>query len=1029
MQLNKKICWYLMILLLAGGPACNNNGNKQQPTKRSIDDISANEDVARYLKNFKGLGALTDSSSPTPALESMAKFKVTGDLAMDLVLSEPRVVQPVEMSFDSRGRLWVVQYSQYPFPQGLKVVSVDNYLRFQYDAVPLAPPEGVKGADKITIFEDTDGDGEYDKSTDAITGLNIATSVITGRGKVWVLNPPYLLAYPDPDRDGIPNGNPEAVLSGFGMEDLHAVANSLRWGPDGWLYGGQGSTTTANIRSSVTKNVSFLGQVIWRYNVDTHEFEVFAEGGGNTFNVEFDSKGRVYSGNNGYDRGPNFKQGAYYPRSLGKHGAYTNPFTFGNLPNMELVGEKKRFTHSLIRYEGGKLPSRFEGKMIAVNPLLHYVQLTRFEPDGSTLKNIDEERIVETNDRWFRPVNIKAGPDGGVYIADWYDSRLSNTDPRDTWNKTTGRIYRLRGKEGVKGIAPFDLSQYDAKKLLELLKSENKWFRQHARRELADRKDQSVLPDLISMLQSKNGQDALEALWAIHVCGGFNDDIAGTAIHHQDPYVREWGVRLSGDKKQVTPKIGQQLIQLAATEKNAEVRSQLACTAKRLPAKDAFPIIENLLKFHPEDAKDPDIPMLIWWALESKAETDRRGVVSMFQDQSIWRSKIVQQVLLSRIMKRYIIAGGEDNFSVAAELIKMAPTTQLKKDMVSAVHEGLGGQDLVSLSPQLLNVIRPFESDLFGGPLALGIRSGDSKSIKQALTIIGDDHASIDSRLTYTKLLSEVNQPEAVFTLMNVVESARTSPALRDVALQALGRYDSARIGTQVIKAYPGFRGDAGNRMAAINLLVSRRGWTEELLKTIDEKKTISREDVSDQAIHRMRLLNDPEITQIVDRLWPNSKPLSPSALNEEMVKYAKILKSGKGDADKGRMIYLAQCGMCHRLYDAGGNIGPDLTGYERSNLNYLLQNIVDPNAYIREGYGVYQITTTDGRTLEGKMISRQGEISTFVPPLGGAPFTLSNAEIKEIKEQQRSVMPERILDRLSEQEVRDLFAYLTKEK
>src|SRR5690606_23276648 len=143
-----------------------------------------------------------------------------------------------------------------------------------------------------------------------------ATSVTTGRGKIWVLNPPYLLAYPDHNDDGIPDGPPVVHLEGFGLEDTHAVANSLRWGPDGWIYGAQGSTTTANITSAVSKNVSFQGQVIWRYSPESKIFEVFAEGGGNSFNVEFDDKGRLYSGNNNYDRGPNFKQGGYYPRSL-----------------------------------------------------------------------------------------------------------------------------------------------------------------------------------------------------------------------------------------------------------------------------------------------------------------------------------------------------------------------------------------------------------------------------------------------------------------------------------------------------------------------------------------------------------------------------------------------------------------------------------------------------------------------------------------------------------------------------------------
>src|SRR5690606_6046437 len=203
--------YYLLIAVLFMVTACR--GGRQEETK-SIGEMAANEDVARYLETFKGLGALTDSSRPTPPEDALRNFRFPEDLTLDLVLSEPEITQPVELSFDHRGRLWVVQYHQYPYPNGVKIVSVDNYLRVQFDKLPAAPPHGARGADKITFFEDTDGDGVFDQSTDAITGLNIATSVLTGRGRIWVLNPPYLLAYPDKNTDGIPDGAPEVKLEG-----------------------------------------------------------------------------------------------------------------------------------------------------------------------------------------------------------------------------------------------------------------------------------------------------------------------------------------------------------------------------------------------------------------------------------------------------------------------------------------------------------------------------------------------------------------------------------------------------------------------------------------------------------------------------------------------------------------------------------------------------------------------------------------------------------------------------------------------
>jgi hypothetical protein len=201
----------------------------------NLDQVAGNEEVARYMNAFEGRGALSDNSLPTPALQALAAFELPEDLTMDLVLSEPLIHQPLELTFDHRGRLWVVQYNQYPYPEGLKVNGIDNHLRISFDKTPDAPPSGVKGADKITFFEDTDGDGVFDKSTDAITGLNIATGVEFGRGSIWVLNPPYLLAYPDTNGDGLPDEQPRVHLSGFGLEDTHPVANSLRRGPDGWL--------------------------------------------------------------------------------------------------------------------------------------------------------------------------------------------------------------------------------------------------------------------------------------------------------------------------------------------------------------------------------------------------------------------------------------------------------------------------------------------------------------------------------------------------------------------------------------------------------------------------------------------------------------------------------------------------------------------------------------------------------------------------------------------------------------------------
>ena len=264
---------------------------------------AGNEKVAEIMRTRPGRGVMADDSDPTRASEAVKQFQMREGFEIELVASEPAVAQPLFLSWDSRGRLWVVHYRQYQYPAGLKVIRFDQHLRAVFDKVPDPPPHGVRGTDKITVHEDTDGDGIYDEHKDVITGLNIATSVQVGNGAIWVLNPPYLLRYPDADRDDIPDGDPEVHLSGFGLQDTHSVANNLLWGPDGWLYGCNGSTTVGDVSSAVTKGVRFQGQCVWRYHPESTVFEIFLSQLSNGNRIEcrrrIGGKGVRGSGNKG----------------------------------------------------------------------------------------------------------------------------------------------------------------------------------------------------------------------------------------------------------------------------------------------------------------------------------------------------------------------------------------------------------------------------------------------------------------------------------------------------------------------------------------------------------------------------------------------------------------------------------------------------------------------------------------------------------------------------------------------------------
>ncbi|HTF20791.1 MAG TPA: HEAT repeat domain-containing protein, partial [Chryseolinea sp.] len=694
------------------------------------------------------------------------------------------------------------------------------------------------------------------------------------------------------------------------------------------LYGAQGSTCTANVSSDVSKNIRFDGQAIWRYHPGSHIFEVFAEGGGNTFDVEIDDKGRIYSGDNGVTRGRYYKQGAYHLRNLGKHGAFTNPYALGFLPDMKLTGEAVRFTHAFVRYQEQNLPRRYHDRMIAINPMQSFVQLTRFDPSGSTFAVTDEDRILRTKDHWFRPVDITTGPDGAVYICDWYDSRLSHVDPRDTWSKSTGRIYRLRNKSIPAGFSTINIKQLSAEELLKTISNPNRWYRQTALTEISDRKDTSLVKPLRQQLLSGNGQSALEALWALHAIEGIKDDVALAALRHNDWSVRMWAVRLIGDTKEPSASTANELSELATREQHPEVRSQLAATAKRLSGDRTISIVGSLLRSH-DDSNDPDIPLQLWWALESKSISDKDAIVELFSDRTLWTNDVVAGTILSRLTQRWIMEGDAESFNACAKLAGLAPSQQLAKPLINGIEEGLRGKDMTNLSPRLVQALKPFQSHYEKETVALLLRQGDQPSVTKALQVAADPRAPIGERLSYIRIFGEINQPVAVPALIRLMEGIQSSPAVRQAALEAMARYDDPAIGAHVVEAYPDvLRSDPDVRMAALSLLSLRTTWAVQLLDAISRKTksgekfvahSIDRRDVPASISRQLMLLGDKDITDIATQLWPDVAAASTEMKSNRINEVVSILKSGKGDATNGKGIFATRCGSCHRLFNEGG--------------------------------------------------------------------------------------------------------------
>lgn len=991
------------------------------PRGEITDAVQGAEGLEAALRTLKAKMATTPPLAPAEALRQM---KPRPGMAVDLIAHEPTVKQPLHLTFDERGRMWVVQYRQYPFPAGLKVVSYDRYIRAKFDKVPPPPPNHFPGVDRITIHEDVQGDGSFSRVTTFLDGLNIATAALPGRGGVWVLNPPYLLFYPDKERTGTP-GRPVVHLSGFGLEDTHAVASSLCWGPDGWIYGAQGSTCTAKVKVEITgakTTTDFLGQAIWRYHPEQHRFEIFGEGGGNTFGVAFDDVGHVYSGTNwGKYRGLHYVQGGYYIKGWGKHGPLTNPYALGYFDHMPHIGDADRLVHTFIVYGGGVM-DELQGRIIGVNALQKRVQVTRMDRDRSSFRTTEEPYLLTTPDERFRPVDIKAGPDGALYIADLYEPRINHVDPRDNWDRATGRIYRVRPKDYTPAPRR-DLALLSSADLVELLAHPNRYYRDTALRLLGDRKDRGVIGSLKELMQRQEGLTALHALWALHQSGGLDDAVTLAALGHRTPHVRRWAARLAGDRGEVSAAVARALADLAGRETDSAVRSQLACTAKRLPGRAALPVLVALWK-QDEDVKDPHIPLLNWWAVEVRAETERDDLLALFADGSLWARPLVEGFLLDRLMQRWAMAGGTDNYLACARLLEAAPTAKHAARLLTGLENGFAGRAAGVLPDRLRQaVVRAWSASGAASNVLLGLRLGHAPSLDRALKLIADEKADRTTRLACIRILGEIEQPRSVPVLLRIVRESRQGP-MRQEALAALTRYRDETIATTVLDLYPDRLPEAdGVRAAALTLLASRPAWAMALLQRVEAGKVNPR-GIPTEVVQKLALQTDKEVVRLVTKQWGRVRGGSAQEKGREMLRLGAVLKGGKADVAAGKVVFANVCGKCHKLFGQGGDVGPDLTGYERSNTLYWMENIADPSAIVREEYTQFVVQTDDGRTLSG-IVAGQDKTTVTLKDQEGRTIRLDRGQIEDMRASPVSIMPEGQMKALSDQQIRDLFAFL----
>ena len=992
--------------------------------------------------------ALAQGLSPE---EAVRRMKTAPGFEVQLVASEPQVLQPIFVKFDERGRLWTIQYLQYPNPAGLKRVKVDRWSRTIYDKIPEPPPRGPRGADKITVLIDKDHDGAADEVKDVITGLNLCTGLEFGHGGLFVLQVPYLLFYPDRNGDDIPDADPEVLLTGFGMEDAQSFANHLTWGPDGWLYGLNGSTTTCLIRG-----IEFQ-QGVWRYHPVTREFELFCEGGGNLYGMSFDAEGNLIYSGNGHYLAFHALQGAYYLKSFGKHGPLHNPYAYGYFTDLQKHGQLPGgpSTGGTIylpppQPAGQQAPHAFQPQyhhtLISGNFLGHSISYWRLSPLGATFSAKNEGLLVDSQDPWSCPTDLCLGPDGAIYWCDFYDQRTAHPDPDAQWDRTNGRIYRVAA-QGMAKPSPVTLRDMSSAELVKQLEHPG-WHASRARVLLAERRDRTITPALQGkVLVEKDPLRTLQYLWALHVSGGLTDDISRQLLDHPAPAVRRWAVRLIGDPQRVPAATGDRLIRLAAEEGDITVRSQLAATARRLPAV-SLPVLENLLQRPPAEV-DPYLSLMIWWGLESQALPQRQAIVDRFSRLENY-SQPAFQFQLEKLVRRYAAEGTRAGYDACVVLLRDGQCpVGLNQRLETALRQGLAerAQELPEIGqgdflaafgvrPDAVKTaappVKPSAVEPVAGALLEIIRrrfreTSHSLEIDKAALLTGDadlkreflqrvKQGDTASRRSLLSVLETLGGADCVPVVLPLLDSD-----LRLAALRILARFDQPGILSRVIALYPTLKGE--ELRAAQDLCLRRPVGTLALLTLVDDKR-IAPADLPLDQLRLVALHGDPALDTLVRKHWGNLQPGTSEEKLATVRRFKNDLRAAAGNAAAGKLHFTKHCATCHKLFDEGGVVGPNLTPANRGDRDFLLVSIVDPNSVIRSQYLNYVITTQSGAVLQG-VIAEQDAASVTLVDAKGQRHPVARAEIDEMKESTASLMPEKLLDGLSPQELRDLFAYL----
>ena len=936
-------------------------------------------------------------------------FKVT------LFAAEPNVRQPIAQTIDHRGRLWVAENFSYP-----------GWL------------QPAQEKDRILIFEDTDGDGHFDRRTVFWDQGKTVTGLALGFGGVWVAATPSLLFIPDKNGDDVPDGPPRVVLDGWDVKAQHNLFNALNWGPDGWLYGCNGILSNSLVGAPGTPDNrrTPINCGVWRYHPTKQVFEAFAHGTTNPWGLDFDDYGELFITNcvlphlfhappgarfqrmfgedfnaNSYELMPSCADHIHWSRSE----AWSDVRSLGVSSTTDRAGGGHAHVGAMI-YLGDNWPDRYRNSVFMNNIHGHRVNHDRLDFQGSGYVARHEKDFLFGNDAWFRAMELRYGPDGGVFLTDWSDVGECHENDSDMAHRENGRIYKVTYGD-VKPLK-VDLSTLDDAALVNLQTHKNDWYVRQSRRILQERaaegRDMNGAQRALSALleTEKQAPRQLRALWALHVTGGLSKDALEGCLRHPSEHVRGWAARLIVEDKKPSPTSRAIFEKMARDDPSPRVRLALASALQRMPVGDRWEIAKGLVA-HAEDANDASLPLMIWYGIEPLAAADPARAAALI---ALARLPLLRQFLARRAAQE--TKGGE----ALVALVAGKKDSALRRDVLKGMDDAFQGRKKVDAPAGWGTVFeqlaRSDDAEVRKQSILLALRFGDPRASTILKATAKDHSAPAAERRDALSALASKREVGLSSDLIGLLDD----PAVRGTALRSLAAYDDPATPAAVVSRFPSM--SRTDKNDAVNMLASRPAFAKALLDAV-EKGAVPARDLPVTVARQIQGLNNPALSAKLEAVWGTLRPTSKekSAL---LARYKTLLNTDRlasADRAKGRLLFRNTCASCHKLFEDGGDLGPELTGSDRANLDYVLQNVLDPSATVGRDFRLTTVATRDGRVLSGLIRSQNDR--TMVVQTVNEKLTLDRDDVEEVKIAEASVMPEGLFEKLSDDEVRDLVAYL----